>query len=128
MVGVSCTTSFKTRSARGGPVRITGFQAPGTLGRRLVDRASEVRIHGQTLRLRAKVHTVGGLSAHGDQGDLLRWYGSFAGRPSVCLVHGEREPAHALQQKIDKLGGKAIVPKPGARLNLAAMTMTSRSE
>jgi len=109
-------------------VMITGFQAPGTLGRRLVDRASEVRIHGQLLRLRAKVHTVGGLSAHGDQSDLLRWYGSFAGRPLVCLVHGEFEPAHALQHKIDKMGGKAIVPKPGTRLDLATMTITSRPE
>lgn len=109
-------------------VMITGFQAPGTLGRLLVDRAPEVRIHGQRLRLRAKVHTVGGLSAHGDQGDLLQWYQAFAGRPLVCLVHGEPEPAHALQQKIDKLGGKAIVPKPGARLDLATMTMTSESK
>jgi metallo-beta-lactamase family protein len=89
---------------------------------------SQVRIHGQTLHLRAKVHTVGGLSAHGDQADLLRWYESFAGRPLVCLVHGEPEPAQALQHKIDKLGGKAIVPKPGARLDLATMTMTSGSK
>jgi len=109
-------------------VMITGFQAPGTLGRQLVDRVSTVRIHGQTLHLRAKVHTVGGLSAHGDQADLLRWYDSFSGRPLVCLVHGESEPAHALQHKIDKLGGKAIVPKPGTRLDLATMTMTSGSK
>jgi metallo-beta-lactamase family protein len=109
-------------------VMITGFQAPGTLGRQLVDRVSKVRIHGQTLHLRAKVHTVGGLSAHGDQADLLRWYDSFSGRPLVCLVHGESEPAHALQHKIDKLGGKAIVPKPGTRLDLATMTMTSGSK
>jgi len=109
-------------------VMITGFQAPGTLGRQLVDRVSTVRIHGQTLHLRAKVHTVGGLSAHGDQADLLRWYDSFSGRPLVCLVHGESEPAHALQHKIDKLGGKAIVPKPGTRLDLATMTTTSGSK
>ena len=109
-------------------VMITGFQAPGTLGRQLVDRVSKVRIHGQTLHLRAKVHTVGGLSAHGDHADLLRWYDSFSGRPLVCLVHGESEPAHALQHKIDKLGGKAIVPKPGTRLDLATMTMTSGSK
>jgi metallo-beta-lactamase family protein len=108
-------------------VMITGFQAPGTLGRRLVDRAPEVRIHGQTLRLKAKVHTVGGLSAHGDQGDLLRWYESFVGRPLVCLVHGEAESAHALQHEIVKLGGNAIVPRPGARLDLATMTITSGS-
>jgi len=108
-------------------VMITGFQAPGTLGRRVVDRAAEVRIHGQILRLKAKVHTVGGLSAHGDQGDLLRWYESFVGRPLVCLVHGEAESAHALLHQIVKLGGNAIVPRPGARLDLATMTITSGS-
>lgn len=107
-------------------VMITGFQAPGTLGRLLVDGAAQVRIYGQTVRPRAKVHTVGGLSAHGDQADLLRWYESFRGRPMVCLVHGERDPAHAMQQKIAKVGGKAVVPTPGARFDLDTMTLKPR--
>ncbi|MEY3337746.1 MAG: hypothetical protein RL245_738 [Pseudomonadota bacterium] len=107
-------------------VMITGFQAPGTLGRRLVDRSTEVRLHGQTLRLRAKVHTVGGLSAHGDQADLLKWYETFANRPPVYLVHGEPGPAHALQHRIEKIGGRATVPAPGAKLDLNTMTMASR--
>ena len=63
-------------------VVIVGFQAPGTLGRQLVDRQPEVRIHGQRVRCEAQIHTLGGLSAHGDQADLLRWYDSFAGTPA----------------------------------------------
>jgi metallo-beta-lactamase family protein len=104
-------------------VMITGFQAPGTLGRALVDKAATVRIHGQTIRPAAKVHTVGGLSAHGDQADLLRWYGSFSGRPPVCLVHGELDATNVLRQKIELLGGRAMLPRPGSRLDLSTMTL-----
>jgi len=106
-------------------VMITGFQAPGTLGRALVDGEPHVHIHGQLIRPVAKVHTVGGLSAHGDQADLLRWYGSFANRPPVCLVHGERQAALALKQKIESLGAKVHLPRPGARLDLASMTLSN---
>jgi metallo-beta-lactamase family protein len=104
-------------------VMITGFQAPGTLGRALVDRAPTVRIHGRSIRPAATVHTVGGLSAHGDQADLLRWYGSFANRPPVCLVHGEWQASHALRQRIEAVGGRAMLPKPGMRLDLTTLTM-----
>jgi metallo-beta-lactamase family protein len=100
---------------------ITGFQAPGTLGRLLVDRVPEVRIHGELIRLAADVHTLGGLSAHGDQRDLLRWYQSFADRPPVYLVHGEVNSAEGLAVKLRELGTIATVTQPGLRLDLAAL-------
>jgi metallo-beta-lactamase family protein len=68
---------------------IVGYQAIGTLGRRLVDGAEDIKLWGDTYRVRATVHTIGGLSAHGDQDDLVGWYSSFEGRPPVYLVHGE---------------------------------------
>ena len=70
-------------------VIIVGYQANGTLGRQLVDGNTYVRIHQENIRVRARIHTVGGLSAHGDQDDLARWYGSFSPKPPVYLVHGE---------------------------------------
>jgi metallo-beta-lactamase family protein len=73
-----------------------GFQAEGTLGRRLVDGAQHVRLWGETIKVAAKIHTVGGLSAHADQAGLMAWYGAFANRPPVCLVHGEPGAQHAL--------------------------------
>lgn len=69
-----------------------GYQARGTLGRRLVDGADSVRMLGESFPVRMQVHTVGGLSAHADQSGLVDWYACFPGRPPVSLVHGE-EPA-----------------------------------
>ncbi len=102
-------------------VVIAGFQAPGTLGRLLVDRAPTVSIHGEQIRVAAAVHTLGGLSAHGDQGDLLRWYGSMAPRPPVYLVHGEVEAAEGLAVELRKLGTVATVTRPGLKVDLAAL-------
>jgi metallo-beta-lactamase family protein len=81
-------------------VVIVGFQAIGTLGRRLVDGAGEIALWGDAYRVRAKVHTIGGLSAHGDQADLMDWYASFSGSPPVYLVHGEERAQVPLLQKL----------------------------
>jgi metallo-beta-lactamase family protein len=75
---------------------IVGFQAQGTLGRRLIDGATHVRLWQETIRVAARVHTIGGLSAHADQSGLLDWYGAFTARPPVCLVHGEPPAQRAL--------------------------------
>src|SRR5690606_4855374 len=109
-------------------VVIVGFQAPGTLGRQLVDRVPEVTIHGRRVRCAAQVHTVGGLSAHGDQEDLLRWYDSFERRPPVWLVHGEVTAAHALAVKLRERGAQATVTRPGLRLDLATLNSLARDE
>ena len=101
-------------------VIIVGYQAPHTLGRRLVDGDPEVRIKGRWLQVNARIHTVGGLSAHADENDLLRWYQGFSGKPPVWLVHGEPKAARALEQKLQNEGGaQATVAKSGDRINLA---------
>jgi metallo-beta-lactamase family protein len=102
-------------------VVITGFQAPGTLGRALVDREPFVRIHGLPVRVEAQVHTLGGLSAHGDREDLLRWYRSFAKRPPVWLVHGEPDAAGALRDALGAMGAAAAVATPGSSIDLAEL-------
>lgn len=81
-------------------VVMIGFQAYGTLGRRLVDGAAHVRLWGETIKVAAKIHTVGGLSAHADQAGLLAWYGAFANRPPVCLVHGEPGAQQSLAARL----------------------------
>lgn len=73
-----------------------GYQARGTLGRRLVDGVDSVRLFGEDVRVRAQRHTVGGLSAHVDQPGLLAWYGQMRNRPPVVLVHGEDDARESL--------------------------------
>ncbi|MGI9237174.1 MAG: MBL fold metallo-hydrolase RNA specificity domain-containing protein [Woeseiaceae bacterium] len=79
---------------------IVGFQAYGTLGRRLVEGAETIRLFGEEVRVRCQLHTIGGLSAHGDQADLIAWYDAFQNRPPVYLVHGESDAQLALIRKM----------------------------
>lgn len=88
-------------------VIICGYQAIGTPGRLLVDGASEITIHGQKVKVAASLHTVGGLSAHADQAELLRWYQHFEDCPPVILVHGEVEAQKVLLEILSLQQDKA---------------------
>jgi len=80
---------------------ITGFQAYGSLGRRLVDKVQKVRLFGEEVPVKASIHTIGGLSAHADQAGLLDWLKGFEQAPStVFVVHGEPESSSVLAECI----------------------------
>lgn len=80
-------------------VVIAGFQAEGTLGRRLVNREKVVRIFGEPVSVEATIHTIGGLSAHAGQTTLVEWAGKMSGtRPRVFLTHGEDPQRRALAE------------------------------
>ena len=82
-------------------VVITGFQAYGSLGRRLVDKAKTVRLFGEEIPVRASIHTIGGLSAHADQAGLLDWLRGFKQAPEmVFVVHGEPESSSVFAARI----------------------------
>jgi metallo-beta-lactamase family protein len=103
-------------------VIIVGYQAFGTLGRKLVDGFETVRIHGEEIAVKAKIHTVGGLSAHGDQEDLARWYECIENRPPVYLVHGERESQTAFKEYLSARNGAEVhLPDPGDVLDLGTL-------
>lgn len=99
-------------------VLITGFQAQGTLGRRLVDGAKRVRIFGKDIPVRAAIHTVGGLSAHADQPALLGWSANFRKPPArTFVVHGEASAALAFAERLRaERGWDVAVPEPGTRV------------
>ena len=100
-------------------VVFVGYQAEGTLGRRLVERAPWVRIHGHDCRVNAQIHTVGGLSAHTDQQGLMEWYGHFRDTPPLVLVHGEDRAREALAGEIgQRSGARVILARPGMRLRV----------
>ncbi|MEF7615716.1 MBL fold metallo-hydrolase [Aquincola sp. MAHUQ-54] len=99
---------------------IIGFQAEGTLGRRLVDGQKHVRLFGEEHAVRASVHTIGGLSAHGDRDALLGWLGRFTTPPQrTFVVHGEEATACGFAQAIaERFGWRAEAPVPGSRFEL----------
>ncbi|WP_101069012.1 MBL fold metallo-hydrolase [Roseovarius salinarum] len=100
-------------------VMIVGFQPAGVPGRRLVDGTEHMDIWGDRIPVRARIHTVGGLSAHADQDGLARWYGGFAGTPPVALLHGEETARAALARRLQADHGVAPVqPTPGTRITL----------
>lgn len=100
-------------------VVFVGYQAEGTTGRRIVDGAKWVRIHGHDVRVNAQRHTVGGLSAHTDQRGLMDWYGQFAGRPPLALVHGEDKAREALAGELGEAYGiTATLARPGLEIEL----------
>jgi metallo-beta-lactamase family protein len=103
---------------RGAHVVFVGYQAVGTLGRRLVDGAKWVRIYGHDYRVNASVHTVGGLSAHADQQGLLEWYGHFEPKPPLVLVHGEDKAREALAGEIgERHGIEVVLARPGMHVD-----------
>ena len=97
-----------------------GFQAAGTLGRRIVDGARSVRLFGESYAVRAKVFTIGGLSAHADRDALLGWLSGFRHPPrATWVVHGEPLAAHALRDEIERrFGWVAAVPSLGQSVDL----------
>ena len=84
-------------------VLIVGYQSVGSLGRRLVEKASKVSIFGEEKIVKANVHTLGGFSAHAGQSDLMNWFSSLApAKPRVVITHGEDGPRQALADLITK--------------------------
>jgi metallo-beta-lactamase family protein len=96
-------------------ILITGFQAAGTFGRRLVDGARRVRLLGEDIPVRADLYTLGGLSAHADRTALLAWLGHFRSKPrKVFVVHGEEAVANGFAADLQKqFGWDAMAPTPG---------------
>jgi len=80
----------------------TGYQARGTLGRVIVDGARHIKMFGDDFVVKARVETLGGLSAHAGQGELLDWIGNFQPQPRTLLVHGEPRAQDAMADKLWK--------------------------
>ncbi len=98
---------------KGTHVLIAGYQSVGSLGRKLVDGAKEVRIMGEVIPVRSTIHTLGGFSAHAGQEGLLGWAGHLAGEKStrVFLNHGENPQRHLLSDQLERrFGWKPQLP------------------
>jgi len=94
-------------------ILFVGYQAVGTLGRQIVEGATEVRILGQQHPVRARVAQIHGFSAHADRDELLRWLSGFRRPPRhTFVVHGESEAACQFADHLrDMPDWKISVPK-----------------
>ncbi len=100
-------------------VVIVGFQAQGTLGRRLVDGDKRVRIFGEEIAVKAHIDEISGLSAHADQGQLLDWVSHFAPPRLTILIHGELQSALTLERLLEeKLHFNVVVAEPNEIFDL----------
>lgn len=99
-------------------VVMVGFQAAGTLGKRLVDGTERVKVLGEELPVRARIHALDGFSAHADQSQLIAWAGAFRNRPRFYLVHGEPAAQQALKSRLADSGVEAEIPGHGERIML----------
>ncbi len=82
-------------------VLLAGYQAEGTRGRSLQDGAKEIKMLGEVIPVRAQVKVLDGFSAHADQGEIMRWLGTFPKAPKTTyIVHGEAAGANALADVI----------------------------
>ena len=97
-------------------VVFVGYAARGTLARRIIDGAEQVRIFGEEIPVRAKIYTIGGFSAHTDQAGLLAWH-RHTGDPDVTyLVHGEEESMNALAGLLSNT--RVVMPEPDQSFEL----------
>ena len=103
-------------------VLMVGYQAQGTLGRQIVEGNAYVRLWGEAIRVAARIHTVGGFSAHADQRGLLAWYRGFDRSPPVWLVHGEAGPRASLAARLAEICKAEVrIPMAGDSLDLLAL-------
>ncbi|HEU5239638.1 MAG TPA: MBL fold metallo-hydrolase [Pyrinomonadaceae bacterium] len=101
-------------------VVFVGYQAAGTLGRRVADGEKQVKVLGQWVPVRCKIEKIGGFSAHADWKEIIRWLEGMPSPPRRTFVtHGEPEAAEAMAHRIRERFGWAIeVPQYGERVEL----------
>lgn len=97
-------------------ILLVGYQGAGTRGRDLMEGKKEVKIHGRYVEVNAKVIDISGLSAHGDQGEMMKWLNGFSKKPQkIFLIHGEVGSMEVFKAKIesDLKIETEIMPKTG---------------
>lgn len=96
-----------------------GFQANGTLGRKIIEGNKTVNVLGEEIAVKARVYTIGGFSAHADQKELLEWLSAFSNKPEVFIVHGEEEVSLEFEKVVqERFGFITHVPRKGEEFEI----------
>lgn len=101
-------------------ILLVGYQAAGTRGRAMMDGARTVRVHGEDVPVRARFIPIGGLSAHADRGELLRWVRSQPKPPrTIFVTHAEEKASSAFARLLtSEIGARTIEPELGQQFEL----------
>ena len=100
-------------------VIFVGYQAEGTIGREIVEGAKWIKLYHEKVRVRAKIYTINGFSAHADQNELIKWMSDFDTLGDIFLVHGEYDKQKVLRRVIkEKLGKKAVIIEESKKYRL----------
>ena len=107
----------------------SGYQAEGTLGRRLIEGADEVRLFGENIAVKAEIHSLHGISGHADMNGLLAWVQSFDKKPEMIFVnHGDEDSCEAFKNTLaEKYSYTAEAPYSGTQYDLATGECTIRT-
>jgi len=107
-------------------VMFFGYQAEGTLGRRLIEGEKKVTIHGEEIDVKAEIHNMEGFSAHADKNELMTWLKHFEKLPErIFVTHGEATGSEAFAELVKaELGVEACVPDHGSTFDLAAASVS----
>lgn len=101
-------------------ILFVGYQAGGTLGRRILDGEKNVKLFGESIEVRARIETLRGISGHADMNGLLKWLEGFRATPKgVFVVHGEDTVTEEFAETVEeKFGCPAFAPFPGGEVDL----------
>lgn len=110
-------------------ILFVGYQAEGSLGRRLQDGADSVKLFGEEIAVHAGIVSLHGASGHADREGLLRWMGLFREKPKLVFVnHGDEENCEAFRATLEAMGYHAQAPYSGTEFDLLTGAMTAYTE
>ena len=108
-------------------ILFVGYQAKGTLGRRLLEGEKNIKLFGEEIEVRARIESLHGVSGHADMNGLINWLGGFVTPfERVFVVHGEDDVTEEFAKTIEeKFNCLAWAPYPNAEIDLATNTIIS---
>ncbi len=107
-------------------ILFVGYQAEGSLGRKLQDGAKAVKLFGEEIAVNAEIATLNGTSGHADQAGLLRWLHSFQKKPGMVFVnHGDDDSCEAFRALLEQEGYRAMAPYSGTEYDLLGDRLTA---
>ena len=110
-------------------VLFVGYQAEGSMGRKLQDGVRSVKLFGEEIAVNAQIATLEGTSGHADQAGLLRWLHGFTHKPGLVFVnHGDNDSVEAFRALLQEQGYRAEAPFSGTEFDLLTGRMTAYTE